>query len=114
MDSLQISHKDQKIVDNILKIIERKHGRMSVTRGKKYTYVGMIIEYYNNGSVELSMKYYILEATKQFPEDITSSQSTPAAFYLLDVDKDSVVKILKHSTRLQLSYCLFVQEDDLI
>ena len=101
MDDLKISHKDKKAADNILKILERKYGRMSVTRGKKHTYVGMNVEYCNDRSAEISMKDCLPEAIEQFPEDITSSRSTPTTLYFFDVNESSVDLPKKDSEILQ-------------
>ena len=41
VDDNKISHKDPKVVDWVIKAIEDKFGKMTVTRGNKYTFVGM-------------------------------------------------------------------------
>jgi hypothetical protein len=45
VDDLKISHVDKDVVTQVILDIERSYGKMTVTRGKKHTYVGMDIEY---------------------------------------------------------------------
>ena len=50
MDDPKLFYKDKNVVNNIIKIIEHKYEKMSVTRGKKHTYIGM-----NIGIITLEM-----------------------------------------------------------
>ena len=74
VDENKISHKDPKVVENVIKKIEEKFGLMSRTRGSKHDFLGM------NSSckykkVNIGMKKHILEAIEEFKEDITMNGS---------------------------------------
>jgi hypothetical protein len=89
VDDLKISHMSRRIVEDIIKIIEERYGKMTVTHGKKHTYVGMDIEFTGNGQVKIFMKEYLKEAIADFPEECTDSVNTPAGAHLFDVNDSS-------------------------
>ena len=51
---------------------------MAVTRGKKYTYVGIDIEFMGNGKVSLHQKQHLKECIADFGEVSTTGVTTPA------------------------------------
>ena len=53
VDNLNISHINSTGVDNIITIIEPRYGTMTVTRGNKHVYIGILIEFIGNGKVIL-------------------------------------------------------------
>ena len=76
----------------MVKKLESRYGKLSVTKGRKLTYVGMDLLFCPDYSVEVSMKTYLIEAIEEFEafnEKIDSSKPTPAAAYLFNVDEDS-------------------------
>ena len=92
VDDLKISHVNPKVVDKVIKQLESRYGKLSVTRGRKQTYVGMELNYCTDKSVEVSMRPYLIEAIAEFEEmgeNIDTSKPTPAAAYLFNVDEDS-------------------------
>ena len=44
VDDTKISHKEPKVVDEILRVLGNNFGKMCIKRGKKHTFVGMDIE----------------------------------------------------------------------
>ena len=86
VDDLKISHVDLRVVNNIITKIEERYGKMTVTRGNKHVYVGMDIEYTQNGEAKICMKDYINEAIEAFPEDCTKLAKTPAGPHLFEVN----------------------------
>ena len=66
VDDNKISHKNPKVVDEIIKAIENRHGQMTLCRGKKHVFVGMDIEFLENLTVQILMKEYIQEAIDDF------------------------------------------------
>ena len=89
VDDNKISHKNPKIVYEIIKAIEKRHGKMTVCRGNTHVYVGMDIDFFENRTVQILMKEYIQEAIDDFGEDVTSGAKTPASNGLFEVDEDS-------------------------
>ena len=51
VDDTKISHVDSKIVDQVIKKIEESFGKMTVTRGKTHNFVGMDLDFKDNGFV---------------------------------------------------------------
>ena len=52
VDDNKISHVDSRVVTGIIKAIEKRFGKMSVTRGKVHVFLGMNIEFIGNGKVK--------------------------------------------------------------
>jgi hypothetical protein len=80
---------DKTVVSNIIQQIESKFGKMSVTRGRSHTFLGMKIEFSDKGTLTIDMKEYIVEAIKDFCEDVSLSATTPAKRDLFDVNSDA-------------------------
>jgi hypothetical protein len=89
VDDNKISHVDPEVVDEIIRIIESKFGKMTVTRGKRHTFLGMDITYGEDGTATILMKDYIREAISDFGDDVSSKAASPAGRGLFDVDEDS-------------------------
>ena len=60
----------------MIKAVESHFGKIIATRGNKYSYVGIEIEYQLDGSVTLFQKDHLIEAIEAFGEDV----STPVTF----------------------------------
>jgi hypothetical protein len=87
VDDLKISHAKEKVVDDVINMIEDKYGKMTVTRGNKHIYLGMDIEFIGNGEVTILMKDYITEAIDVFPEDCGEACTSPGTTGLFHVDE---------------------------
>ena len=85
VDDTKISHEDPKVVDKVIQQIEAKFGKMTVTRGKRHTFVGMDIEFQADGTVALSMEEYIKECVSLYEPQL-KTYKTPAAGTLFDDD----------------------------
>jgi len=108
VDDNKISHKDQEVVDSVIKKIETKFGSMSKTFGDKHEFLGMDIQF-KNKKVIVGMKKHTLKAINSFGEDITRNASTPANPYLFkvrDAPKLSEEKAdIFHSVTAQVFFC---------
>jgi hypothetical protein len=89
VDDNKLSHVDPKVNDEIVRKIEERFGKMTVTRGKEHVFLGMKIHFNENGTASINMKEYLKEATVAFGEDITKSAATPAKRDLFDIDEAS-------------------------
>ena len=54
------------MVISVIQAIEERFGKMSVTRGKEHTFVGMDINYNDDGMANINMKNYIAECIETF------------------------------------------------
>ena len=89
VDDNKISHVDQMVVTDIIGKIEDKFGKMTVTRGKKHKFIGMDIEFLDNGTVKILMADYLRDAIKDFGPVIKNTVSTPAQNGFFTIDEDS-------------------------
>jgi hypothetical protein len=89
IDDNKISYVDPKIVDWLIAEIEKRHDKMIVCRGKKHTFIGMDIEFLDDGRLKILMKDYISEAIEDFNEDVTRKAASPAAKGLFEVNSQS-------------------------
>ena len=89
VDDTKISHKDPEVVTSIIKKIESKHDKMTVTRGRKHTFVGMDFELKDDGSIHITTVDYIKEALADFGEIVHGTSQSPANKNLFIIDKES-------------------------
>jgi hypothetical protein len=68
VDGLKLSHVDAKEVDSTIEWIKSIYGTdMRVSRGKKYDYLGMDLDYSVPGEVNLTMVDYLKRVITEFP-----------------------------------------------
>ena len=88
VDDNKISHASSKVVDDIIKKLEERFGKMTVKRGKEHVFVGMNITFIGDGKVRLTMRSYLEEAIQAFGEDVSIGAATPANRNLFAVSED--------------------------
>ena len=89
VDDNKISHMSPSVVTAIIKIIEKRFGKLEVSRGRKHNFLGMDIEFKKDGTVSINMKDYIIEASEVFGEDVTINVSSAATGKLFVIDENS-------------------------
>jgi Reverse transcriptase (RNA-dependent DNA polymerase) len=89
VDDNKISHKDPAVVTRIIELIETQFDKMTVTRGNEHVFLGMHIKYNGDGTAEIRMKDYLVEAIQESGMDITGDAPTPATKSLFVVDDKS-------------------------
>ena len=88
VDDLKISHIEQAVIDNIIKKIEERYGKMTVTHGNSHTYVGMDIHFKGNREVTIVMSDYLIECIADFVEDCSKVVATPAGNHIFESNPD--------------------------
>ena len=78
VDDNKISHVDPAVVTSIIEKIEEKFDKMTVTRGKVHTFLGMTITLQKDRTVKIEMKEYVKDAIEDFGEDVSKRAATPA------------------------------------
>ena len=53
---LKISHTDENVVSEILKILEEEYGKLQTTRGKVYKYLGMTLDFSEKNKVRIIIR----------------------------------------------------------
>ena len=89
VDDNKISHEDPEVVSMIIRKIEERFGKMTVTRGKEHVFLGMNIVYTENRTAVISMKSYLQEAIDECEMEIKREATTPARRTLFEVDEAS-------------------------
>ena len=98
IDDLKISHVESKIVDGILNRLEteyRKEVPITVTRGKVHDYLGMMLNFREEGKVKISMVVYIEKMLAELPPDMDGTAPTPATNHLFQVNTSDPEKLNK-------------------
>jgi hypothetical protein len=88
VDDLKVSHVETKVVDEFLEQMEEEFSKetpMNKNRGKVHDYLGMVLDFSNEGAVKISM-VYIKMVLHDLPTEMVGSATTPAANYLFNVD----------------------------
>eukprot|EP00804_Cyclotella_cryptica_P029637 CCRYP_019028-RA/>CCRYP_019028-RA protein AED:0.31 eAED:0.31 QI:0/-1/0/1/-1/1/1/0/180 len=94
VDDLKVSHVDEKEVTKIEKWLKGLYGNISVSRGKKHTYLGMQLEYTNKGKCLVTMEKYTGDVINRFPEVIKGTAATPASDHIFKVRNSKNAKVL--------------------
>ena len=89
VDDTKISHVDAAVVTDIIEKIEGKFGKMTVTRGKQHTFLGMKITLQKDGTVKIDMSDYVKEAIEEFGEDVSKQAANPARKDLFEINEQS-------------------------
>ena len=109
VDDTKISHVDSAVVDDIIRLLEDKFGKMKVVRGARHEFLGQIITFKKNGTFDLDMSSYLREAVQEFGETMEFAV-TPARSDLFIIDHtqplvDDRRKKLFHRLVYKLLYC---------
>jgi hypothetical protein len=89
VDDNKISHVNPVVVTKIVGLIEERFGKMTVTRGKKHTFLGMEFEFTDDGTVRITMNQYLREALDESGMNVSRSAASPAKKDLFEVDETS-------------------------
>ena len=66
VDDNKISHVDKDVVSEVIKCIEEKFGKMTVTRGDNHVFLGMNVCYRRDGTFSIDMKDSLIESINEF------------------------------------------------
>ena len=106
VDDLKISHKDSRIVDEVLKLLKSKYdaediGVMSPSRGKVHEFLGMKLDYSKKGKVMVDMPDFVKKMAIDFKKYMAKMQrvSSPEAPYLFEV-RENVENVCKEKAEV--------------
>ena len=112
IDDLKISHVDQKVVEAFVADLQAEFGSLgdiSVSRGKRHDYLGMFLDYSEDGVLQVDMRPYIKTILDGMPSSFKGRAQTPAANHLYHVNEHAT-KLSEndadrfHSITMQLAY----------
>ena len=110
VDDVKISHVESRVVTEVIQMLEQRFGALTVNRGKSHVYLGMNIDFKEDGTVHINMKDHLLEAIHDFGENTDRRVSSPAAHDLFETYEGSSPLLSKdkqeifHSVTMKLSY----------
>jgi hypothetical protein len=85
VDDLKASHKDPKVIDDLIQFIDWKYGDKEIgmvkaSRGKVHDYLAMKLDYNEKGKVKIDMTDYVEGMIEDFPIKLTEKDiaATPA------------------------------------
>lgn len=76
VDDIMITCTDQLKLDNVIRKLEAKYKNLQINRGKVFSYLGMLFDFSEKGTVKISMNNYIEEALKEWK--VKGTAVTPA------------------------------------
>ena len=82
VDDFKLSHLEQSILDSITEQLNECYGwetPLTIHHGKVHDYLGMVIDYSEEGKVKFSMPNYIEGLLDEAPDDMNGESVTPAA-----------------------------------
>jgi hypothetical protein len=91
VDDLKISHVDSSVVDQVLVQLNDEYGKeapLTVTRGKVHDYLGLTLDFTEDGKVAIRMEDYVEGILEDAPDDMDGEAPTPAAQHLFTVNDD--------------------------
>jgi hypothetical protein len=94
VDDLKISHVDMEVNEEILTLLNERYGKeapLVVTRGLIHEYLGMTLDYSEEGKVKIIMSKYIEEMLGELPPDMDGESATPAANHLFTVNEKNPI-----------------------
>ena len=94
VDDVMSSHCDKKVNDDFANWLQETYGgykSVSVHRGNKHDYLGMMFKYEEDGTVNIDMRDYVNDLIDDFPRKLNAGEHalTPAADALFDTSKDT-------------------------
>jgi hypothetical protein len=94
VNDLKSSRIDKRGNDNFTQWCDKTYGsddlrHVKVVRGKTHDYMGMILDFTDNGAMKVDMVYYIKGMLEDFPYTIGPAKATPWTEKLLKVNKDA-------------------------
>jgi hypothetical protein len=92
VDDLKISHVSVSVVEDIIEFLQGEFGKeapMSVSRGDKHDYLGMVLDYSVPGEVQVDMIDYINGVLDEMPIEMVGRAQTPAGNHLFTINEDA-------------------------
>ena len=93
MDDIKSSHKDPRVNNEFLEWLREQYGDSSLgevefTRGKRYEYLGMTLDYATKGKLKIDMSRYMDETCISFPEKLSGVAKHPWNEIFFSVNED--------------------------
>jgi hypothetical protein len=120
VDDCKLSHVDSKVQDEFIQVLRNEYesifedgsGKMTVSRGKVHTYLGMTLDYTTPGQVKVSMFDYVKEIIAAFDaadpgNSGTKSSAAPLDLYKIDEDCKKLAPAMREQFHSVVQKTLF-------
>jgi len=93
VDDLKLSHEKESVVSERIECFRKKFqdeeiGKIKISRGKTHKFLWINFDFRIPGSVVISMKDYVKDMIKTFPEEVVKTTATPAAEHLFKIREE--------------------------
>jgi hypothetical protein len=91
VDDLKISHVKQSVLDDVIDKLNNEFGtikKLAASYGKVHEYLGMTIDYSEDGKVKLTMYDYLEDILDESPDDMGGTAVTVASDHLFNVNPE--------------------------
>ena len=92
VDDIKMSHVEQDVLESIITKLSDRYGQdapLTVQRGPIHKYLGMTIDYSEDGKVKFIMDDYVKGILDEAPSDMDGTATSPAANHLFSVNEKS-------------------------
>ena len=95
----------------------KRHHALTKSQGKVHKYLGMNIDFSEEGKVKFTMEDYIKEMLEELPEEMNGTAPAPAASHLFDMDETAEIlpnylaDLYLHNTAKLLFLCKRARPD---
>jgi hypothetical protein len=106
VDDLKLSHEDPNIVMQVLETINNRYGKevpITVMCGKVHDYLGMVLDYTEEGRVKISMNQYMNKILHELPADMTGEVPTSSKLTL--TNRNEIQREKNGSMAMLQSFC---------
>ena len=94
VDDLKVSHKKAIEITKLAMYLDDIYPGLKVNQCKIHDYLGMNLDFSEDGNVKVSMIPYLLEILRHFPELLGDTATSPAANHLFKVRSDKEARLL--------------------
>jgi hypothetical protein len=92
VNDIKASHVEQGVLDDLAKHLDSRYGKhapLTIHRVPVHDYLGMTIDYSEDGKVKIIMWDYIDRLLDEAPDDMSGTAVTPAANHLIDINDEA-------------------------
>ena len=101
MHDFKVSHKDEFEITRFTTYLQDIYGGIKASHGKVNDYLGIKLDYYKKGKLQVSIMQYLINLLKEFLEELGTPAATPALDHLFKV-RPEVEAILLPEEQAQL------------
>ena len=72
------THMEDDVLSDLIEVVKKEVGAITVSRGNKHTFLGMDITFNDDGTVSVDMQDYVTETIREFPDKMRKKATSPA------------------------------------